>query len=134
MRGPAGIGRTERIDRIRDALCESQWDLVVCALPMNALLLSGYWPVVGTGAAVAFSDGRISLLIPEDEEDLTKCCWADEIRTFKSGALDELTTTAAAIRIPLGELAGSFSAKPIRVGFEGHETSEPASYAATRKC
>jgi Xaa-Pro dipeptidase len=120
----------ERIDRIRNALRESQWDLIVCALPMNVLLLSGYWPVIGTGLAIASAEGRITLLVPEDEEDLAKRGWADEIRTFKPSSLDEIVTTAEAIRAPFRGLVKSFSAKPARVGLETHETSEPASYAA----
>ncbi len=120
----------ERVDRIRSALRGKQWDVVVCALPMNVLLLSGYWPVVGTGVAVASADGRISLLVPEDEEDLAKNGWADEVRTFKPGSLDKLITTGEAIRPPLRELAKSFSVEPVRMGFEADETSEPASYAA----
>ena len=124
------MNNPERVDRIRNTLRENQWDLIVCALPMNVLLLSGYWPVVGTGVAVASSDGRISLLVPEDEEDLAKRGWADEIRTFKAGSLAEITTTAEAIQCPLRKLAESFSANPVRVGFEAQEASEPASYAA----
>ena len=120
----------ERVDRIRNALRENQWDLLICALPMNVLLLSGYWPVIGTGLAIASSDGWISLLVPEDEEDLAKRSWAAEIRTFKPGSLDALTTPAEAIRAPLREIIASFSTEPVRVGFEAHEISEPASYAA----
>jgi Xaa-Pro aminopeptidase len=120
----------ERIDRIRNALRGNRWDLVICALPKNVLLLSGYWPVVGTGVAVAASDGRIALLVPEDEEDLAKSGWADEVRTFKPGSLQTIVTAAQAIRAPLQELVDSFSGMPIRIGFETGETSEPASYAA----
>ena len=120
----------ERVDRIRRALQDKQWDLLVCALPKNVLLLSGYWPVVGTGVAVASSDGRIRLLVPEDEEDLAKSGWADEVRTFKPGSLQKLTTAAEAIRSPLQELLNGFSKEPVRTGFEDRETSEPASYAA----
>lgn len=109
---------------------ENLWDLVVCALPMNVLLVSGYWPVIGTGVAVASSDGKISLLVPEDEEDLAQRGWADEIQTFKAGSLEDLTTTVEAIRCPLRALSQGFSAKPVRIGFEALETSEPASYAA----
>lgn len=104
------MNNPERVDRIRDALRKDKWDLVVCALPMNVLLLSGYWPVVGSGVAVASSDGRISLLVPEDEEDLAKRGWADEVRTFKPGSLNQLITTVEAIRAPLRELAQSFCA------------------------
>ncbi len=124
------MSNPERVDRLRDALRKHKWDLVVCALPMNVLLLSGYWPVVGTGVVIAFSDGKICLLVPEDEEDLAKRGWADEVRTFKPGSLNEVITTAEAIRTPLRELAQSFSAEPLRVCFEAQETSEPASYAA----
>ena len=122
--------KQKRIDRIRKVLCGNQWDLLVCALPMNVLLLSGYWPVVGTSVAVASSDGRIHLLVPKEEEDLAKHGWADEIRTFKPGSLDELTTTAEEIRKPLRQLAESFSPASRRVAFEAYEASEPASYAA----
>ena len=118
--------KQKRIDRIRKVLCENQWDLLVCALPMNVLLLSGYWPVVGTAVAVASSDGRIHLLVPKEEEDLAKHGWADEIRTFKPGSLDELTTTAEEIRKPLRQLAESFSPASRRVAFEAYEASEPA--------
>ncbi len=120
----------ERLDRIRSALRKHQWDLVICALPKNVLLLSGYWPVVGTGVAVASSEGRVLLLVPEDEEDLAKNGWADEVHTFKPGSLEKLITAAEAIRAPLGELLKSFSTGNLHAGFEANETSEPASYAA----
>ena len=116
------MSNPERLDRIRDALRKNKWDLVVCALPMNVLLLSGYWPVVGTGVAVASSEGKIILLVPQDEEDLAKHGWADEVRTFKPGSLNEVITTAEAIRAPLKDIAQAFSAEPIRVGFEAQET------------
>ena len=120
----------ERVDRIRIALGKNQWDLVICALPKNVLLLSGYWPVVGTGVAIASADGRITLLVPEDEEDLANSGWADEVRTFKPGSLEEIITAAQAIRGPLEKLITSFSAGLLRIGFEASESSEPASYAA----
>lgn len=120
----------ERIDRNRTALRTNQWDFVVCALPKNVLLLSGYWPVVGTGVAIASSDGRVALLVPEDEEELAKAGWADEVQTFKPGSLDKLTTAAEAIRSPLHDLLKSYSGNKGRAAFEASETSEPASYAA----
>lgn len=119
----------ERVHQIRSALRENQWDLVICALPVNVFLLSSYWPVVGASVAVVSSDSRISLLVPEDEEELAKSGWADEVRTFQPGGLDKLVTAAEAIRPSLRELTKSFSAHPIRVGFEAEEASEPASYA-----
>jgi len=104
--------------------------LLVCALPKNVLLLSGYWPVVGTGVAIASADGRIALLVPEDEEELAKSSWADEVRTFKPDCLNELTTAAQAIKGPLHRSLTSLSTDAAQVAFEADETSEPASYAA----
>ena len=44
---------TARIDSIRELLRESHLDALVCALPANVLLLTGYWPVVGTSLVIA---------------------------------------------------------------------------------
>ncbi len=117
----------DRIDQIRVHLRERRLDLLVCALPANVLMLSGYWPVIGTGLALAFADGRIVLLVPEDEADLTRTGWADEMRTFRPGSLDRLETVEDAVREPLSRIVGS---APARIGFEGCETSEPAPYSA----
>ena len=54
---------TERIDRIAYALRGAKLDGLVCALPANVLLLSGYWPVVGVSIAIATADGAVVLLV-----------------------------------------------------------------------
>lgn len=120
----------KEIARIRTALRENPWGPVVCAVPMNLPRLSGYWPVAGTGVALASSDGRSSLLVPHGEEDLAKCGWADKTRTFKPGPWKELRTTADGMQCPLPKLAKGISAATCRVGFEAHETFEPVCYAA----
>src|SRR5665213_1400996 len=61
------MSNPERTDRIREAPRKNKWDLVVCALPMNILLLTGYWPVVGSG--VGFTDSIRSELI-HDKSDV----------------------------------------------------------------
>jgi Xaa-Pro aminopeptidase len=117
----------DRTGRLQSALRDNQLDLLVCALPSNVLMLSGYWPVVGTGIALASGDSSIKLLIPEDESDLARDSWADEVRTFHPGSLGTLESAAEAMRAPLRELLG---AQPGRIGLESGEASEPASYAA----
>jgi hypothetical protein len=42
----------ERVSRIMEELKEQGLEAVVCSLPSNVLLLTGYWPVVGTAIAV----------------------------------------------------------------------------------
>lgn len=111
------------------ALTEERLDALVCSLPMNVLLLSGYWPVVGTGVALALPDGAVYLLVPEDEKELAAHGRADRIETFHPSSLDKLTTAAEAIAHPLHELARNFLNAPARIGFEQGEITEPASYA-----
>lgn len=119
----------QRIGRIRSALSALELDALVCALPKNVLLLSGYWPVIGASVALAFNDGAIELLVPEDEAELAQAGWAGRIRTFKPGSLERLTTAAEALREPLGNIDALFT-RPVRIAIESGETSEPASYAA----
>lgn len=118
---------SERAEQIQTALGEHGIDLLVCALPANVLMASGYWPVVGTGVALAFAKGQIRLLIPEDEAELAASGWADEVHTFQPGSLGKMQTAAEAIEKRLAELAGSGR---WRIGYEAGACSEPASYAA----
>ena len=124
------MSNPERVERIRRVLQHYQWDLLICALPKNVLLLSGYWPVVGTGIAIASFDGRVGLLVPEDERDLANGGWADEVRTFQPGSLEKIVTAAEAIQSPLHEMIQSFSKTSASVGFEVGAISEPVSYSA----
>ena len=47
---------SERRDRIQNAPGEYKIDALICALPANVLMMSGYWPLVRTGVAIAFCD------------------------------------------------------------------------------
>lgn len=117
----------QRGERIQTALGEHQMDILVCALPMNVLMMSGYWPVVGAGVALAFHGGPTILLIPEDEADLATSGWADAVHTFKPASLQSLGTVADAIEKPLADLADG---RHWRIGYEAGPSSEPASYVA----
>lgn len=119
----------ERIERIQRALQEADWDALVCALPANVLMISGYWPVVGTSIAVITREGRIGLVAPEDERELAEQGWSDELLTFKSSSLKEITTAASGARAALAKLAGRFKIRRA-IGCESEAFYEPVSYAA----
>ena len=121
----------ERIERIQRALQDAELDAVVCALPTNVLLLSGYWPVVGSSLAIATRNGRIVLLVPEDEQELTESGCADEVHTFPGGSLSNLKSII--------EMAAPKLAKVLRdmgleggcaLGYESGPIFEPSSYAS----
>lgn len=120
----------ERIERISQALQDDGLDALVCTLPTNVLLLSGYWPVVGTAVAVAIRAGRIAVLAPEDERDLATAGWAAQVQTYEPGSLTHLTGPADAVRDPLTALLGALGVAHGRIGYEDGSTYQESSYAA----
>jgi len=136
---PDGDGRVvvtrdaERIERIGQALRTAGMDALVCALPSNVLLLSGYWPVVGTSVAVATRDGGVGLVVPADEQDLAAVGWADVLERFTPGSLDALTPLTAALAPALERVLGRLGVAGARIGYEHGPMLEPSSYAGTNR-
>ena len=118
----------DRIERIRRGLQRVQLDAILCTLPDYVLLLSGYWPVIGASIAIATSEGRICLIVPEDELELARTGWADEIHTFTPGRLDKLQSTSEAAFQALQACAQELGISHARIGYEHGAASEPASY------
>jgi Xaa-Pro aminopeptidase len=121
---------TERISRIVAALEQSGLDGVVCSLPTNVLLLSGYWPVVGTAIAVATRQGEIALVVPADELTFAERGWANEIHIFEPGSLQTMQRAIDAARRPLVDGLRGLGLTHGRIGIESGPGFEPASYAA----
>jgi Xaa-Pro aminopeptidase len=120
----------DRLQMIGEALNQHQLDAVVCTLPSRVLLLSGYFPVVGTSFAVATREQRVLLIVPEDERELAEKGYAEAILTYKPGRVDRIQTAAEAVVEPLHEAAHKFGLQHTRIGFEIAAASEPASYSA----
>lgn len=118
----------DRIARTRKALAEAKLNALMCSLPKNVVLLSGYWPVVGTSVAAAFADGSIELIVPEDEQKLAEQGWADHVQTFKPAPLDKLTSASEQLLEPLRCLGKKLDGTAI--GMEHAEETEPSTYAA----
>ena len=119
----------ERIERIRAALTQNQLAGVVCTLPSNVLMLSGYRPVVGMSAAVVHRDGGLLLIVPEDESELAAKSWADEVRTYQPESLDRLSDPADAIREPLRKALHDLKLQCADLGYELEAAAEPAYYS-----
>ncbi len=82
----------ERLGRLTGALDAANLDAVCYRLPHNVLLLTGYWPMLGTAIALLTRNGEIALIVPEDERDLARRGWVDDARitTFRPITLDHL--------------------------------------------
>jgi Xaa-Pro aminopeptidase len=112
-------------DRITRALEHANIDALVCALPANVLLISGYWPVIGTSIAVITKTGLVHVLAPDDEAELARAGRADVVETFSFGSLDELKTPVDILRGPLTRIVKENAEV---VGWESGPTVEPSSY------
>ena len=116
-----------------DALGRAGLTAVVVALPTNVLLVTGgYWPTVGTSIAVAAADGRVAVVVPEDEAADVDAGFADVVRTFKPASLDELTTAGRAVVGPLADAVAELGVPASgRWGYEHAADVQPRSYVAT---
>src|SRR5690242_10036417 len=115
--------------RICEALERSRIDALVCALPTNVLLVSGYWPVIGTSIAVIARNGFVHLLAPEDEADLAQESWADVVETFSIGSLEEMKTAIEVLKAPLTRILQELGGRHATVvGCEMGPVVEPAPY------
>ena len=119
-----------RIDALRKALAGHDLAAVVCSLPTNVLMLSGYFPVVGTSVAIATADGRVAVLAPEDEERLASRGFAHDVAKFETGSLDRLMSAVEGIEGPLRQTIEALHLTDERMGYEGGQWLEPASYTA----
>lgn len=118
----------ERFVLIAEALDAAHLDALICTLPENVLMLTGYWPVVGTAIAIA-RRGRVAVLAPEDERDLADGGWA-EVRTYQPGSLTSFIGPTEAVHAPLGALLNDLGLTGGRLGFDDSEMYEGSSYAA----
>lgn len=118
-----------RIKLIQDGLRKAHVDAVVCSFPSDVLMLTGYWPVIGTAIAVAAGDGRVITIAPEDEEELARRGWA-EVRTFAPWSLDRMTRPSEAIVEPLGKVLREAGVDGATIGHDGGPISLTAPYSA----
>lgn len=121
----------DRINLITNALEQSNMDALVCALPTNVLLISGYWPVVGTAVAVITRNGFVHLLASDDEAELARASGADVVETFSFGSIEEIKTASEVLRTPLTMILREID--PVVIGCETGANVEPASYVGVHR-
>ena len=123
--------QVQRIAALRAALDASKLDGLICALPSNVLLLSGYWPVVGTAVALIGPADIVIVIAPRDEFDFAEAGWANEIIALESGGLEALPNITETLRAPLRSAIDRAHLRGGRIGVERDLRFEPFSYVAT---
>jgi Xaa-Pro dipeptidase len=112
-------------------------DGLVCRLPENVLLLTGYWPLSGFAFAVSPREGATTLIATETELPLIPEGAADSVRGFRFGVIgagDPYETVERHLR----DVLRSAGLERARIGWEagfeaiapGHGSSEPLVPAA----
>jgi Xaa-Pro aminopeptidase len=119
-----------RMERNREAIQREGLSAVICARPENVLLLSGYWPVVGTSVVIVSASGAVALVVPEDEKEMANSGWADEVRTFSAGSLKKLYPVIDAVRPAVNEAAKAIGVSGGKIGFDSGGGITPRSYVA----
>jgi Xaa-Pro aminopeptidase len=121
----------ERNQSIRDALATTNLLGFACFSPVNVLLLSGYRPVMGSSVAIFQRDGRVTVLVPEDEMELAEATSDAELVSYKPATLDSLRTPAEALVLPLSSLSRQLKFGDGLVGTEWQDGDQANPYPST---
>ena len=108
----------ERIERTRRAMAQQHLDALVCRLPEDIVMLTGYWPMNGFAFLVFPVDQEPVLIAPVPEEELAREGWVADVRTFKWGLVDS-GDPYVAIAALLKGTAADLKLAGKRVGYEG---------------
>lgn len=115
---------TERIERVKAAMAHARLDALICRLPENVLLLSGYWPLTGRAFLFFPLDGMPVCMVPSIHEGEARAAlWEAECISIPFGRITSgdffLITSQALQSVIVGSGAR-------RIGFEGSfETMAP---------
>jgi Xaa-Pro dipeptidase len=118
-------GDEERALRIRDALARHNLDALICRLPENLVLLTGYWPVIGRSVVVVPAQGEPVLIAPSMEEEALREATVRDVRTFRVWHLTD-PAPEESLRALLRQAATDRNLRGKRVGIdEGFEDIAP---------
>src|SRR5437763_15604940 len=124
-----------RATQIKEMFTQTGADFhaLVCRLPQNVLMLTGYQPILGNSFCIvtlnSTKEVEIRLAVPRDEEELVPPGVAVEMKTFSEETMDYIGNTIQAVREPLAELLRSASINENAViGIEGVYSPIATSY------
>lgn len=123
---------TQRLTRVRAAMAAAKLDAIICRLPENVLMLSGYWPLAGRTFLLFPLEGRPVCIVPSVHEvEAQAALWDAECVAIPFGRItsgDWHQLTRQALRAAVARCGAR------RIGYEGSfetiappwNTAEPA--------
>src|SRR5947209_4897003 len=121
---------TDRTLRLSRILSSRRLDALVCSLPVNVFMVSGYTPVIGNTLAIAGPDKLLVMLVPEDEKHLAAEVFNGEIKTFAAGSLEDLDDLLQVQREPLARILAEHSVQFGTIGYDSGDAMQPFTYAS----
>jgi Xaa-Pro aminopeptidase len=119
----------ERHARTIASLTDSRYDVIVANSPTEVLLITGYWPVMGSSVAFFTSDGEVRIVLPEDEVELAEKTSSAKLVPYKPGGLHTLVDPLLLLKEPLQSVIDSLPLHSARIGLQLSQGVQPSSYA-----
>ncbi|HEX4424271.1 MAG TPA: Xaa-Pro peptidase family protein [Terriglobales bacterium] len=107
------------------------FDAFICGSASDILLLTGYWPVMGTSVAVFTMDGDVHVVIPEDEVELAGKSSEASLTPYKPAELPRLIKPIDALSDPLRLLTSRLRLCKATIGMQIDQGMQPAAYASS---
>ncbi len=104
--------------RIREAMRAHDLDALICRLPENVLLLTGYWPLSGFAFVFYPREGPVSLVAVTTEMASVPDGVVDDVRSFDWGVLGA-DDPYVSVRRHLTEVIRAARLQRARIGYEG---------------
>ena len=108
----------ERWEQVRSVLAADRLDALVCRLPENVVMLSGYWPVMGRSVVIFPTEGDPILLAPVSETTAVELGWITDVRTFRAWRVGDADPEVSLAAL-LGQAFADRGLKGKRIGYEG---------------
>ena len=128
-----GAINPERQKRIIEVLKELGLDALICGSASDVLLLTGYWPVMGASVALFTVEGKVQVVLPEDEVELAERSSEVWLTPYKPSDLTSLTTPIEAIAGPLHCVISRLGLSRAAIGIPVEPDMAPASYASSNR-
>ena len=126
-----GVVDSERKKRVIEVLKELGLDALICGSASDVLLLTGYWPVMGASVALFTREGKVQVVLPEDEVELAERSSDASLMPYKPSDLTSLTTPIEAIAGPLHCGISRLGLSRAAIGIPVEPDMAPASYVSS---
>lgn len=124
---------SERSGRVAELMRREGLDALVCRLPQNVVMLTGYLPIIGDSFCVVSlgADGQpeARLAVPGSDTDLLRPGMAKQVKTFEVETMQWIGTALEGVHQPLaGLLADAHLRSGAVIGYEGGHAPVAVAY------